>query len=189
MIQQFLFQPTKIDGAFLIKPFIAFDNRGAFTKDYSAEVFTNNGIKHNLQEVFYTTSHKGVVRAIHFQREKQQAKLVRCIKGSIFDVIVDLRSESSTFGQWEGFYLSEDNANEIYVPKYFGHGFLVLEESIVSYKCNERFYSDLDDGIIWNDTDLNIKWPLDKVDNIVLSEKDKKLKTFKEFKKIFFKKI
>lgn len=183
MIQQFSFKPTNLDGAFLIDPFIAFDERGVFTKDYSAEIFIRNGIKHNLKEVFYTTSHKGVIRAIHFQREKQQAKLVRCIKGSIFDVIVDLRPQSLTFGKWEGFYLSENNANEIYIPKYFGHGFLVLEESIVSYKCNEKFYKEFDDGIIWNDRDLNIQWPVDKVDNIVLSEKDKTLKSFKEFKK------
>lgn len=182
MIQQFSFQPTKIDGAFLIKPFIALDERGAFTKDYSSEVFIKNGVKHSLKEVFYTTSHKGVIRAIHFQREKQQAKLVRCIKGSIFDVIVDLRPQSSTFGKWEGFYLDKKNANEIYVPQYFGHGYLVLEESIVSYKCNEKFYGEFDDGIIWNDKDLNIQWPLEKIDDVILSEKDKKLQTFKEYK-------
>jgi dTDP-4-dehydrorhamnose 3,5-epimerase len=186
-MQQFSFEKTKLSGAFLIKPFIALDERGAFTKDYSEEVFEQNNIEHNLKEVFYTTSHKGVIRAIHFQREKQQAKLIRCIKGSIFDVIVDLRTESPTFGNWESFYLNEDNANEVYVPKYFGHGYLVLEESIVSYKCDEKFYGEFDDGIIWNDRDLNIQWPIQKIDNIILSKKDENLQSFVEYRRISLK--
>lgn len=180
-MQQFSFEQTSLSGAFLIKPFIALDERGAFIKDYSEDVFRQNNIEHSLKEVFYTISYKGVIRAIHFQREKQQAKLVRCVKGSVFDVIVDLRPESSTFGRWEGFYLNEKNGNEIYVPKYFGHGYLVLEESIVSYKCDEKFYGEFDDGIIWNDKDLNIQWPLDKVKNIILSDKDQRLQTFEVF--------
>ena len=109
MIQKFEFCNTDFEGAYLIKPFCATDIRGAFIKDYSKEVFEANGLEHNLAEVFYTVSHKGVIRALHFQRVHEQAKLVRCIKGKVFDVIVDLRPESPTFKKWQGFYLSEEN--------------------------------------------------------------------------------
>ena len=119
MIQKFEFCNTDFEGAYLIKPFCATDVRGAFIKDYSKEVFEANGLEHNLAEVFYTVSHKGVIRALHFQRVHEQAKLVRCIKGKVFDVIVDLRPDSPTFKKWQGFYLSEENMNELYVPEHF----------------------------------------------------------------------
>lgn len=182
MIQKFDFQSLELQGAYLIKPFVAYDERGNFIKDYSKEVFEENGINHDLEEVFYTNSHKGVIRAIHFQRVNEQAKLVRCVSGKIYDVIVDLRENSPTYGQWRGFYLSEDNKNQIYIPENFGHGYLVLEPSIVSYKCAEKFYGEYDDGIIWDDPDIAIEWPLNLVDNkIILSEKDKNLQSFREF--------
>jgi dTDP-4-dehydrorhamnose 3,5-epimerase len=186
MIQQFSFEKTQFDSVILIKPFIAFDERGYFIKDYSHEVFEKNGITHNLQEVFYTSSHKGVIRAIHFQREKQQPKLVRCVKGSVFDVVVDLRKDSPTLGQWEAFELNDENKNEVLVPPHFGHGYLVLEESIVSYKCAEKFYGEYDDGIIWNDRDINVSWPLERIENIILSEKDETLQSFAEYKSRYF---
>lgn len=182
MIQKFSFKNLDLDGAYLIKPFVAFDERGYFIKDYSKEVFEENGIQHNLKEVFYTNSNKGVIRAIHFQRVNEQAKLVRCVSGKIYDVIVDLRKESPTFGQWRGFYLTEENKDELYVPVHFGHGYLVIEPSIVSYKCAEKFYGEYDDGIMWNDPDIRVKWPLDLVDELVISEKDKYLQSFGEFK-------
>lgn len=150
MIQKFEFCNTDFEGAYLIKPFCATDVRGAFIKDYSKEVFEANGLEHNLAEVFYTVSHKGVIRALHFQRVHEQAKLVRCIKGKVFDVIVDLRPDSPTFKKWQGFYLSEENMNELYVPEHFAHGYLVLEPSVVSYKCGEKFYGEYDDGIMYN---------------------------------------
>lgn len=182
MVQQFDFHELELSGAYLIQPFIATDNRGKFIKDYSKEVFEDNGIFHELKEVFYTYSKKGVIRAIHFQREREQAKLVRCIKGKIYDVIVDLRKESKTYGKWKGIYLSDISQQEIYIPEHFGHGYLVLEEAIVSYKCAEKFYAKFDDGIIWNDEDLKIKWPLELVDDqIILSEKDKNLQSFSEY--------
>jgi dTDP-4-dehydrorhamnose 3,5-epimerase len=186
MIKKFIFENTKFEGLKLIKPFIAYDNRGSFIKDYSSELFQENGITHELKEVFYTVSHKGVIRALHFQRKKQQAKLVRCITGKIFDVVVDLRNDSSTFMQWEGFELSGENCYQLLIPGGFAHGYLVLEESIVSYKCDEKFFSEFDDGIKWNDPDINISWPLDKVDNkLILAEKDMNLQSFAEFKKIY----
>lgn len=182
MSQAFKFEKLRFDGAYIIDPFVADDERGYFIKDYSEEMFNKNGIRHELKEVFYTNSHKGVVRAIHFQRVKQQAKLVRCVFGKVYDVIVDLRKNSPTFGEWEGFYLSEENKKEILVPEGFGHGYLVLENSIVSYKCAEKFYGEYDDGIMWNDSDIGVKWPLEEIDKIILSDKDKCLQTFKEFK-------
>jgi len=182
MIKKFMFQELDLVGAYLITPFVSTDERGVFTKDYSMEAFAQNGIDYSLKEVFYTTSYKGVIRALHFQNVKQQSKLVRCISGKIFDVIVDLKKGSPTYGQWRGFYLSQENCLELLIPGHFGHGYLVLEDSIVSYKCAEKFYSEYDDGIIWNDTDLAIEWPLQEVDNIIiLSDKDKNLQTFKEF--------
>jgi dTDP-4-dehydrorhamnose 3,5-epimerase len=183
MIQKFSFEKLDLDGAYQIKPFVSYDERGYFIKDYSEEAFEENNIQHDLKEVFYTSSHKGVIRAIHFQRVNEQAKLVRCVSGKIYDVIVDLRKSSPTFGQWRGFYLSEENKDEIYIPENFGHGYLVIEPSIVSYKCAEKFYGEYDDGIIWDDPDIAINWPLNLVNNkIILSEKDLKLQSFKKFK-------
>ena len=184
MIQKFGFHETKIPGLIEVTPFNADDIRGCFTKDYSKEVFEANGIHHNLEEVFYTTSHKGVIRALHFQRVKQQPKLVRCIWGHVWDVVVDLRKDSPTFKQWLAFDLIGEKHNEILVPAGCAHGYLVLEESIVSYKCGEKFYGEYDDGVMWNDPDLNVAWPLEKIggeDKLILADKDKNLQTFKEF--------
>lgn len=180
-MRQFSFEKTDFEGAFLINAFVSDDERGSFVKDYSSEIFKSNELNLELKEVFYTYSKKGVIRALHFQEVMQQAKLVHVIKGKIFDVIVDLRKESSTFGKWQGFYLSEESHQEIFIPRGFGHGYLVLEDSIVSYKCDEKFYAQYDTGIIWDDKDIQIGWPLELVDNIILSEKDKNLKTFSEY--------
>lgn len=184
MIQKFEFHHTEIDGLIEIIPFNADDVRGCFTKDYSKEVFEANGISHDLAEVFYTTSYKGVIRALHFQRVMQQPKLVRCIYGHVFDVVVDLRKDSPTFKKWLAFDLIGEKHNEILVPAGCAHGYLVLEQSIVSYKCSEKFYGEYDDGIMWNDPDLGIEWPLDKIGglcNIIVSDKDKNLQSFKQF--------
>lgn len=184
MNRKFSFEQTEIEGLIKIKPFNAEDIRGCFTKDYSKEIFEANGINHDLVEVFYTTSHKGVVRALHFQRVMQQPKLVRCISGYVYDVVVDLRKNSPTFMRWLGFDLCGAEQDEILVPAGCAHGYLVLEESIVSYKCAEKFWGEYDDGILWNDEDIGVNWPLDKVgglENIILSDKDKNLQTFKEF--------
>jgi len=181
MIQKFNFQKTDIEGLYVIDPFIAYDDRGCFIKDYSQEVFEINGIKHDLKEVFYTHSHKGVIRALHFQREKQQAKLVRCLSGKVFDVVCDLRKGSKTFKKWLCFELSDVNKRELLIPSGCGHGYLVLEPSIVSYKCAEKFYGEFDDGIVWDDKELAITWPVELVEKIIISEKDKNLQTFKEF--------
>lgn len=187
MLEKFEFQEVGLDGAFLIRPFYATDERGGFIKDYNVETFKDNGICHELKETFYTISHKGVIRAIHFQLGHQQPKLVRCISGRIYDVIVDLRKDSQTFGQWKGYELSGDNRRELYVPKCFGHGYLVLEESVVSYKCGEVFFGEGDSGIRFDDSEIGIEWPFEEIggiENIIISEKDKKLMSFREYQQL-----
>lgn len=187
MNQKFDFKKTEIEGLIEVVPFNSDDIRGCFTKDYSKEVFEANGIHHDLAEVFYTTSHKGVIRALHFQRVKQQPKLVRCITGHVWDVVVDLRKESPTFSKHVVFDLIGEKHNQILVPAGCAHGYLVLEDSIVSYKCSEKFYGEYDDGIIWSDPDLAIEWPIELVggiQNLIISEKDKQLMSFKAYQTI-----
>lgn len=178
------FEKIDLDGAYKITPFFSDDNRGGFIKDYSKEVFEQNGIYHDLKEVFYTISRKGVIRAMHFQRVMQQPKLVRCVSGKIYDVIIDLRKDSPTFKQWRGFYLTGENMIEILVPEGFGHGYLVIENSIVSYKCAEKFYAEYDDGIKYDDPNMGIKWPYEEIggkNNVILSLKDENLQSFNEY--------
>lgn len=183
-MQRWNFEELEMKGAYKVTPFYADDNRGGFLKDYSKEVFEQNGINHDLKEVFYTISHKCVIRAMHFQRVKQQAKLVRCISGKVYDVIIDLRKDSPTFMKWQGFYLTGDNMVELLVPEGFGHGYLVIEDSIVSYKCAEKFYGEYDDGIRYDDPDMGIAWPYEEIggkDKIINSIKDDNLQSFKDF--------
>lgn len=184
---KFDFKPLDLEGAYLITPFYSEDLRGAFLKDYNIEIFKANGIDYELKEVFYTISKKGVIRAIHFQLEKQQPKLVRCVSGHIYDVIVDLRPWSKTYGQWRGFHLSGGNKKELLIPKYFGHGYLVFEDSVVSYKCAEVFCADGDSGIMYNDPEIGIDWPFEGIggiDNLIISEKDMKLLSFEEYTRL-----
>lgn len=187
MVQKFEFQELDLQGAYLITPFYATDNRGGFIKDYNIDMFKQNGINHELKEVFYTISKKGVIRALHFQLIKQQPKLVRCISGHVYDVIVDLRPESPTFGQWRGFHLTGENTKSILVPAQFGHGYLVIEDSIVSYKCAEVFYGEGDSGIMYNDPEISIKWPYELIggaDKLIMSEKDMNLMSFSDYKQL-----
>lgn len=183
MIKKFVFQELDLKGAYLIKPFSSTDHRGELIKDYNIEEFEKNGIKFQIKETFYTISKRGVIRAIHFQEVKQQAKIVRCLKGHIYDVIVDLRKESDMYGNWMGFHLTEENENCLLVPENFGHGYLVIEDSIVSYKCSETFYMEGDSGILWNDPSLNITWPIELIDDIIISNKDLNLLSFEEYTK------
>lgn len=184
MTHKFEFHEAGIPGLVEVTPFNVEDIRGCFTKDYSKEVFEANNIHHELAEVFYTTSHKGVIRALHFQRVKQQPKLVRCIWGHVWDVVVDLRKDSPTFKKWLSFDLTGENHREVLIPAGCAHGYLVLEQSVVSYKCGEKFYGEYDDGILWNDPDIGVGWPLELVGGeaqVILAEKDKNLQSFSEF--------
>lgn len=187
MMQKFEFEELDLKGAYHIKPFYTTDFRGGLIKDYNVDTFKVNGINHDLKEVFYTLSKRGVIRAIHFQLGKQQAKLVRCISGHVYDVIVDLRSDSPTFGQWRGFHLTGANTEMLLVPEYFGHGYLVIEDAIVSYKCAEIFYGEGDSGIMYNDPDIGIEWPFKLIDgkeNLIISEKDLNLMSLKDYSEV-----
>lgn len=184
MVQKFEFNELELKGAYFIKPFFASDDRGGLIKDYNVDVFKANGIEHDLKETFYTLSKKGVIRATHFQLIKQQPKLVRCISGHVYDVIVDLRPNSPTFGKWQGFHLTGENQHSLLVPQYFGHGYLVIEDSVVSYKCAEVFCGEGDSGIMYNDPDINIEWPFELIggkENLIISEKDLNLMSFKDY--------
>ena len=184
MLQKFDFQPLDLEGAYLIKPFFATDDRGGLVKDYNVDTFRANGIDHDLKEVFYTISKRGVIRATHFQLVKEQPKLVRCISGHVYDVIVDLRPGSATYGQWRGFDLTGENTLSLLVPGGFGHGYLVLEDSVVSYKCAEVFFGEGDSGIMYNDPDIGIDWPFNRIggiENMIISQKDLNLMSFREY--------
>ena len=184
MITKFSFEELGLKGAYKIQPFYATDDRGGFVKDYNIDMFKAKGIEHELKEVFYTISQRGVIRATHFQLVKQQAKLVRCISGHVYDVIVDLRPDSPTCGKWLGFDLTGENQVELYIPQFFGHGYLVIEDSVVSYKCGEVFYGEGDSGIMYNDPDINIQWPFELIggeEQLIISDKDRNLMSFKEY--------
>ena len=186
-MQTFQFRETTFAGAYIITPQYSLDKRGSFIKDFNSDMFHNNHINHNIKEGFYAISKKGVIRGMHFQVIKQQAKLVRCIQGEIYDVIVDLRTDSPTYMKWQSFILSEENKQSIYVPKHFAHGYLVLKDSVVSYMCDEVFYKQYDSGIRWNDETLHITWPCEEIggiSNVILSDKDSRLQTFKEYVKL-----
>ena len=182
-MQQFSFETTSIRDLMIIHPFYMEDERGFFLKSFEKEIFWQNGIKTEIFEDFESYSIKGVLRGLHFQTEKPQAKLVRALTGTIYDVAVDLRKTSKTFGKWHAEILSVDNHKAFFIPKGFAHGFLVLSDNaLVSYKCEGAFLKETDTGIVWNDPELKIDWPTNQVDEIIVSEKDRRLQTFSHFK-------
>lgn len=180
----FKFIDTEIEGLKLIEPHQFYDERGYFIKDFEKDVFEKNGLPTLFYENNESKSKKGTLRGLHFQIKHSQGKLIRVIKGSVYDVAVDLRPDSPTYGKWQGFYLSESNKNLLYIPENFAHGFLALEDdTIFSYKCTDKYTPEYDSGIIWNDSDIGVEWPLDKVKEIIISNKDRVLQSFEEYKK------
>lgn len=181
-MEQFSFQETIIPELTLAKPFFSIDNRGWFSKPFETDVFAAHGIELSPREELRSCSKKGVLRGLHFQRRCCQDKLVQVLSGAVFDVAVDLRKDSETFGRWEGFYLSAENRNILYIPKGFAHGFLALEDNtLFSYLCGERYDPESDGGIRWNDPQLSVSWPLERVEQVILSDKDAALPTLAEF--------
>lgn len=177
----FKFIKTEIDGAYIIEPKVFGDERGYFMEVYNEEAFKETGLNMTFVQDNESKSSKGVLRGLHFQRKHSQGKLVRVTKGEVFDVAVDLRIGSETYGKWEAVILSDENKKQFYIPKGFVHGFLVLsEEAVFNYKCTDFYAAEYDSGVMWNDPDIDIKWPLDRIQNIVLSEKDKKHPSLKE---------
>ena len=181
-MQLFSFQHGKIVDLILIQPFIAPDERGYLLKSFEKKIFAQHGIQIDPYEELTSFSHKGVLRGLHFQRKNSQDKLVRVLHGAVYDVAVDLRADSPTFGQWEGFYLSAKNKQMLYIPKGFAHGFLALEEqTTMNYLLGDQYIEGMNDGIIWNDPELDIPWPLEQIDTLLLSARDKKFLTFSQF--------
>lgn len=182
----FVFTKIELSGAYLIEPHIFKDERGFFAEMYNESVFKHNGIEDVFVQDNFSYSKKGVIRGLHFQTEPHNtAKLLRCVRGEICDVIVDLRKSSPTFGKWKAFILSDKNMNIVYVPKGFAHGFCVTsEEADVHYKVTDYYYSDLSKGLRWDDPDLNIKWPINNP--VILSDNDSNWPSFKESKYQFF---
>jgi len=180
-MQKFDFKKTKISGLMLITPFCAPDNRGFLSKTFEKTLFKTNGIELSLWEELRSCSHKGVLRGLHFQSRHSQDKLVQVLHGAAYDVAVDLREGSETFGQWEGFYLSAENQRLLYIPKGFAHGFLALEnDTLFSYLCGDQYDPESDGGIRWDDPQLAVQWPLEQTGQPVLSEKDAHLPLLSE---------
>ena len=148
---------------------------------YSKKDFDEAGLTMTFVQDNESKSSKGVLRGMHFQTKHTQGKLVRVTKGSVYDVAVDLRKGSPTYGQWEGVLLTDENKKQFYVPEGFAHGFLVLsDEAVFNYKCTDFYAPEYDGGLLWNDPDVGIEWPLEGIEEVLLSEKDKKQKRLKE---------
>ncbi|NYZ74263.1 dTDP-4-dehydrorhamnose 3,5-epimerase [Candidatus Micrarchaeota archaeon] len=161
-----------LEGAFIIKPKEFYDERGAFFKLYNREILKSRNVEPFFAEDYISISKKGVIRGLHYQVDPfAQAKLVRCNRGEVFDVLVDLRKSSRTFGKWTSLVLSEENKLSVYVPRGFAHGFLsMVDESVVSYKADNDYSTPHERTLIWNDRTLNINWP--KTEKYLLSKKD-----------------
>lgn len=177
----FIFNKTEIEGVYVIEPKVFGDNRGYFMETYNEQEFKNNGLDYNFVQDNQSKSKKGVLRGLHFQKTHPQAKLVRVLEGEVFDVAVDLRKGSKTYGKWVGVILSEENKKQFMIPRGFAHGFVVLSETAVfAYKCDDFYHPEDEGGIMWNDSDINIEWPYKG--ELLLSEKDKVHPLLKECK-------
>lgn len=180
---KFTFTKTSIDGVIIVEPTAFGDSRGYFMETYNKEDFVKGGITVDFVQDNQSMSTKGVLRGLHFQKQFSQSKLVRCIKGEVFDVAVDLRPNSPTYGKWEGVVLSAENKKQFFIPKNFAHGFLVLsDEAEFVYKVDDFYHPNDEGGLMWNDPDIAIKWPIEDGLEIKLSDKDKLHPPFKNLK-------
>ena len=178
---KFTFTETKIKGVYVIDVTAFGDNRGYFMETYNEEAFKEAGLDYTFVQDNQSSSRRGVLRGLHFQKTHPQTKLVRVLKGEVFDVAVDLRAGSETYGQWVGAVLSEENKKQFLVPRGFAHGFLVMSDyAEFAYKCDDFYHPEDEGGLTWNDPDIGIDWP--DVGEIILSEKDKKNPTLAESK-------
>lgn len=173
------FQKTEIEGVYIIEPQVYGDSRGFFMETYSERDFLEQGLDIKFVQDNQSASHKGVLRGLHFQKTHPQTKLVRVLIGEVFDVCVDLREGSKTYGKWIGVKLTAENKKQFLIPKGFAHGFLVLSDyAEFAYKCDDFYHPEDEGGIIYNDPRIGVKWP--EVGEVELSEKDKKHPTLKE---------
>ncbi len=175
----FTFQESEIKGVYIIDVKCYGDQRGYFMEIYKQSDFEAAGLIYHFVQDNQSASRKGVLRGLHFQKTHPQAKLVRVISGEVYDAAVDLRVGSNTYGKWTGVILSEENKRQFLIPRGFAHGFVVLSDfAIFSYKCDDFYHPEDEGGILWNDPEIGIEWP--DVDEIILSEKDKKNPTLAE---------
>ena len=164
-------EKSDLAGVLLIQPAIHSDPRGRFFESYQKERYREIGIGEEFVQDNQSVSQKNTIRGLHYRAPKEQAKLVRVIRGEVFDVVGDIRKESPTFGQWRGYTLSDSNYMQVYIPVGFAHGFCVLSETAeFLYKVSEYYSAENEKGVMWNDPDIGIKWP---TSNPILSEKDK----------------
>lgn len=178
-MSMFVIEKTFIKDLVIIIPKVFGDSRGYFVENYNKNDFLANGLIYEFVQDNQSKSKKGVLRGLHFQKQHPQAKLVRVLDGEVFDVAVDLRKDSPTYGKWFGTVLSSKNKKMLMIPRGFAHGFLVLSESATfAYKCDDFYHPEDEGGFIYNDPDVAVEWP--ETENVLLSDKDKKLPTFKE---------
>lgn len=174
-------EETPIEGLKVITPTVFGDNRGYFMETYNIADFKEAGIDCEFVQDNQSASKKGVIRGLHYQINFPQDKLVRVIKGEVFDVAVDLRKGSKTYGKWYGIRLSEENKKMFFIPKNFAHGFLVLSDyAEFTYKCSDLYHPNDEGGILYNDPEIGVEWPFEDGVELVFSEKDKKWPTLKE---------
>ncbi len=176
----FTFTKTSIDGVIIVDVRSYGDDRGYFMETYKQPDFVAGGIDVEFVQDNQSSSMKGVLRGLHFQIEHPQSKLVRVVSGRVFDVAVDLRTDSPTYGKWEGVVLSADNKRQFFIPRGFAHGFLVLSDTAeFCYKCDDVYHPNDEGGLMWNDPSIGIEWPAMDGDDVfdetkvILSEKDK----------------
>ena len=172
---------TKIAGVLIIEPKVFGDSRGFFLETFNADRYAESGIESNFVQDNYSRSTKGVLRGLHYQKNYPQGKLVSVTSGIVFDVAVDIRQDSSTFGQWVGITLSADDHKQFYIPPGLAHGFCVLSETAdFQYKCTEYYHPEDEASIRWNDPDIAIEW---NISEPILSEKDAKAPFLKDYAK------
>lgn len=171
---------TPLEGLFVIEPKIFSDARGFFVETYNEKIFSDSGLITHWKQDNWSRSQRGSLRGLHFQKDPHaQAKLVRVVSGSVFDVAVDIRPHSSTYGKWFGVELNEDNKKAMYIPTGFAHGFVALSDNTdFFYKCSALYSPESEGGYLWNDPSFDIRWPLSK-DELIISAKDLKYLPFK----------
>lgn len=173
--------PCDIEGLYVIEPTVFKDERGYFVETYNQNDMKEAGLDMVFVQDNQSMSTRGVLRGLHFQKQFPQGKLVRVVRGKVFDVAVDLRSDSKTYGKWYGVELSAENMKQFYIPEGFAHGFLVLsDEAEFCYKCTDFYHPGDEGGLAWNDPEIGVEWPLEEGVDLIISEKDQKWKGLKD---------
>ena len=173
--------PCDIKGLYVIEPAVFKDERGYFMETYNQNDFKEAGLDMVFVQDNQSMSVKGVLRGLHFQKQYPQGKLVRVVRGTVYDVAVDLRSDSETYGKWFGVILSAENKKQFYIPEGFAHGFLVLsDEAEFAYKCTDFYHPGDEGGLLWSDPEIGVDWPIPEGTDLIISEKDQKWKGLTE---------